>query len=64
MTYLRTNLDVPSSSSIAELVITIKAKTENTSKLLLSCYITFYENITLTKLIVFLTYITYTNLQY
>jgi hypothetical protein len=63
MTYLRTNLDVPSSSSIAELVITIKAKTENTSKLLLSCYITFYENITLTKLIVFVTYITYTNLQ-
>ena len=64
MTHSRTNLDVPSSSSIVVLVIAVKEKTENTFQLLPSCYFTYYETINLTNLIVFLKYITYTNLQH
>jgi hypothetical protein len=63
MTYLRTNLDVPSPSSIV-LVFAMKWKTENTFTWLPSCYVTYYETITLKKLIVSLKYITYTNLRH
>ena len=45
MTYLRTNLDVPSSGSFTVLVIAIKGKTENTFTRSPSCYVTYYETI-------------------